>query len=371
MTTNFYVVENKTSTSVDLRMYGTISQWGEIRADKFYEQIKSLEKDHDVINLRLHSPGGSIFEGIAMLSVIENSKAEINVYIDGLAASMASVIAMGGKRVFMAKTARIMIHQGSTGAWGNAGHLKRSAAMLESLNDDLAQIYADKTGKEKQWILDNWMKEGEDKWFTATEALKEKLIDEVVAGKAEAPTKASLEFSEMAAHYDSQLVQDTNQNQMTEAELAKKIGLPENATMEEIEAKIAELEKADKGDDPAANAQKKLVAAAMALAKAKGMINVDNEAKMKAKIEKDPEAAIEWMEELPAANAQEKPKAPKGGELSALLAELKEKRDPKAGAGTPKKISDLTPDQLAEMEDKEPEKLDALLKAELATKPAN
>jgi ATP-dependent Clp endopeptidase proteolytic subunit ClpP len=370
MNTSFYVVENKSTTSVDLRMYGTISQWGEVRADRFYDQIKALEKDYSVINIRLHSPGGSIFEGIAMLSIMENSKAEINVYIDGLAASMASVFAMGAKRVFIAKTARIMIHQGSTGAWGSAGHLKRSAAMLESLNVDLAQIYADKTGKKKKWILDNWMKEGEDKWFTAAEALKEKLVDEIVAGKAEAPKKASAELTEMAAHYDSQLIVDTNQKHMTQAELAKKVGLAEDSSIEKIEAKVAELETTAQGDggdgdgeeEPATEVNKQLQKAAMALATVKGLLSGDNKATVEAKIKADPAAAIDWMELVPAATAKvEKPTAPKGGELSKLLAGIKEKREPDSSGE--KKYSQLTAEELKELE-KTPEKLQAMIRAE-------
>lgn len=279
---------------------------------------------------------------------------------------MGSAILQGADKRTAHKFARIMIHEPSMWSGGNSKKLRQDADLLDTVKEDLAELYAESCGKEKEWILDNWMKPDEDTWFNATKAKQNGLLDEVTSSNVEAP-KSSMDFGQMAAHYDKQFYNETNQKHMTQAELAKKIGLPENATMEEIEAKVAELEKAGKGDGddtPEANAEKKLVSAAMALGKAKGIIDASNEAKMKARFEKDPQNAIEWMEDLPAATAKKETEAPKGGELSALLAELKEKREPSATDGSKKKFSELTEDELEAMEKNNPKQLDALFKAE-------
>lgn len=371
----FLSITAKSAEQAELTMFGSVSEWSDLSAKEVKRKLAQIKSDgYKSVYCPMHCYGGSVYEGIAIRDVLKNSGLFIHIHVSGVAASMGSAILQGADKRTAHKFARIMIHEPSMWSGGNSKKLRQDADLLDTVKEDLAELYAESSGKEKQWILDNWMKPDEDTWFNATKAKQNGLLDEVTSSNVEAP-KSSMDFGKIAAFYDEQLNQNENQKQMTQAELAKKVGLPENASMEEIEAKIEQLEAASQGDGgegsetPEANLQKKLIAAAMALAKAKGLINDQNYAKMKAKIEKDPEAAIEWIEELPAATA-EKPKAPKGGELSALLAELKEKRDPKAGAGNPKKISDLTPEQLAEMEEKEPDKLDALLKAELATKPA-
>lgn len=91
-------------------MYGYIGL-EEITSNAFVKELKSLEKIASKINLRINSGGGNIFEGITMFNAIRNSKAEIRAYVDGLAASMATVLALAPQKVYMSKAAMFMTHR--------------------------------------------------------------------------------------------------------------------------------------------------------------------------------------------------------------------------------------------------------------------
>ncbi|WP_024190693.1 head maturation protease, ClpP-related [Escherichia coli] len=94
--------------AADISIYEEIGGFG-VTAKQFAEDLKALG-DVSHINLRIHSPGGDVFEGIAIYNLLRNHPADITVYIDGVAASMASVVAMAGDRVVMPENAMMMIH---------------------------------------------------------------------------------------------------------------------------------------------------------------------------------------------------------------------------------------------------------------------
>lgn len=99
-----------------------------------------------------------------------------NVYVDSLAASAASVVAMSGKRIYIAEPAQIMIHDAWGGKLGNAEALRKYADMLDSSSEQMAKVYADRTGNSINQVR-QWMKE--ETWFTSTEALKYNFAQEV------------------------------------------------------------------------------------------------------------------------------------------------------------------------------------------------
>lgn len=162
----------------EVLVYGVIGSDGNNSAD-FVKAIKELEKKHRKINVRINSEGGGVLQGLAMYSAIVNSSAEIDTYIDGLAGSMAADLAMAGKRVYMSKYARIMTHSASSSGGGNADALRSQADLLDSLDKTRCMIYAKRTGKTADQCMADYVSRKEDKWFTAEEALAEKLVDEV------------------------------------------------------------------------------------------------------------------------------------------------------------------------------------------------
>lgn len=128
---------------------------GEIVSGEFYDNdtsaagfrdsLKQLG-DVETINLHINSPGGSVFEGIAIYNMLKNNPAQINVYVDALAASIASVIAMSGDNIFMPSNSMLMIHNPWTIAMGNANDLRKQANDLDRIGELSVTTYLDKAG---------------------------------------------------------------------------------------------------------------------------------------------------------------------------------------------------------------------------------
>ena len=193
MQNQFFLVDT-TGSIPEILVYGYIGLGDElVNAADFVKQLRALEAVHDKINVRINSAGGSIFEGIAIYSAMKNSRAEVNTIIDGLAASMGSVIALGGSKVKMSNMARIMTHKASGFAGGSANNMRQTAALLESLEDTMAAIYASKTGLSKEDAKLKFLGDS-DLWMTAQDALDAKLIDEVFTGaQVSVPASAKTE----------------------------------------------------------------------------------------------------------------------------------------------------------------------------------
>lgn len=159
------LVEQKTAT---IYLYGEVGEGEKVDSLRVAQELAELEKQADKIDVRINSIGGDVFNGIAIFNALRNSKADISIYIDGVAASIAGVIALCGKPLYMAKYARLMIHCVSGGAYGNAGELRRTANTIEDIENDLAQIVAQRckttTEQVKQLYFD-----GADHWLNASE----------------------------------------------------------------------------------------------------------------------------------------------------------------------------------------------------------
>ena len=146
-------------------------------AQLFAEELKNLG-DVSSIDLHINSNGGDVFDGQAIHSLIKNHKGFVTAYIDGLAASIATVIAMGADKVIMPKNAMMMIHNAWTGLYGNANDLRKMADDLDHINDTIVNTYLakvkDKT--DEATIRDLMNKES---WLNAEECLSLGLCDEV------------------------------------------------------------------------------------------------------------------------------------------------------------------------------------------------
>jgi ATP-dependent Clp protease, protease subunit len=167
--------------SADIFIYGDIVsyQWDETdtSATSFKKDLDALG-DVDTINLYINSPGGNVFEGVAIHNMLKRHKAKINVHVDALAASIASVIAMAGDTIHMPKNAMLMIHNPWTLAIGNATELRKVADDLDRIGQSVKQTYLQKAGdklsEEKlQEMLDA------ETWLSADEAFEYGLCDVV------------------------------------------------------------------------------------------------------------------------------------------------------------------------------------------------
>lgn len=164
---------------------GEVFIYGVIASTKWYDDDvtpKSFKQDIDALGdietlyVRINSPGGSVWSGNAIYNILRRVNAEVIVTIDGLAASAASIIAMAGDKVRIAKNGMLMIHDPWAVAIGNARELRKVADMLDKVAEGAVAIYQEKTGLPKDEIAAMLQ---EETWLTAQEALEKKFVDEI------------------------------------------------------------------------------------------------------------------------------------------------------------------------------------------------
>jgi ATP-dependent protease ClpP protease subunit/regulator of replication initiation timing len=152
----------------------------------FGEIIACADNAVDTLDVEIHSGGGSVFEGYRIFNEMKKLR-ERGVYvtarINTLAASMGSVIAMAADKVEIASNGKIMIHEASGGAQGDSETLLRYAELLENISDEIAGVYAEKTGKDKDDIRVLMKKET---WMTAKQAIEMGFADEIFDTKTNA-----------------------------------------------------------------------------------------------------------------------------------------------------------------------------------------
>ncbi|PSW53026.1 head maturation protease, ClpP-related [Photobacterium leiognathi] len=156
---------------VTVLIYDEIGYWG-ITAEQFVNEFNAIDADN--ITIRINSPGGSVFEGMAMYNAIRRHKATVTTQIDGLAASMASVIALAGDEVRMAENAYYMIHNPWGGCYGESKDMRKYADRLDEMRDQIANIYQAKTGMERDVILAAM---DDETWYTGTTALEHGFVE--------------------------------------------------------------------------------------------------------------------------------------------------------------------------------------------------
>jgi len=163
----------------ELLLYGHISSvswWDdEVTPKQFKKDLDDLG-DVEEISVFINSGGGDVFAGQAIYSMLKRHKATINVYVDGLAASIASVVAMAGDTIYMPKNAMMMVHNPYTFAFGDSGEFRKMADTLDQVREGIITTYLDKSGMDKQEIID--LMDAET-WMTAEEAVKYGFADEV------------------------------------------------------------------------------------------------------------------------------------------------------------------------------------------------
>jgi ATP-dependent Clp protease protease subunit len=166
---------------------GELTLYGEIASSSWYgDEVtpKQFKKDLDALgaikNLKIYinSPGGDAFAGSAIYSMLKRHPAAKTVYIDGLAASAASLIAMAGDKVVMPANAMMMIHRAWTIVLGNANELRKVAEMCDKVDASILTTYVAKTGRSDEDIMA--LLDAET-WMTAQEAVDGGFADEIEA----------------------------------------------------------------------------------------------------------------------------------------------------------------------------------------------
>lgn len=184
--------------AADVYIYDPIGGWFGILASDFAAQLAELDVSR--IRLRLNSPGGSVFDGIAIHNLLVTHRAEVHVHVDGIAASIASVIAMAGDRVTMGRGTEMMIHDPSGLVWGQAKDMRDMADLLDRLAEDIAGFYGHRAGGTRA----SWREAmAEETWYSADEAVEAGLADDVAgagAGSGEDAATAAARIHDLSAY---------------------------------------------------------------------------------------------------------------------------------------------------------------------------
>ncbi|MBV2094486.1 MAG: ATP-dependent Clp protease proteolytic subunit [Candidatus Thiodiazotropha sp. (ex Codakia orbicularis)] len=165
--------------TAEILIYGDIGEsWSEesVQAADFVRDLQQIQAE--TLNVRVNSYGGSVSDGTAIYNALRRHPAIVNIFIDGVAVSAASLISMAGDTINMAENALMMIHAPWGAAAGNAKDMRDMAAMLDKFASAMTSAYTGRLGGDtaKQWLSD-----GDDHWLTAPEALERGLIDEITA----------------------------------------------------------------------------------------------------------------------------------------------------------------------------------------------
>lgn len=172
---SWYSIKAKANDTAEISIYDEIGFWG-VSAASFAQDLKDCGNNLKQINLHIHSPGGDVFDGIAIYNLLKNHPANVTVYIDGLAASMASVIAMAGNEVIMPENAMMMIHKPWGIQGGDAEDMRKYADLLDKVENTLIPAYASKTGKTPEELAELLSAET---WLNGKECVEQGFADKL------------------------------------------------------------------------------------------------------------------------------------------------------------------------------------------------
>lgn len=190
----WYRIQNAADSDdgpAEVFIYDFIDSWMGVSAESFVKDLAAIDKGE--ITVRINSPGGDVWDGLAIMNAIRNHKAKVTAVVDGIAASAASFIAMAGDEVVIRRNAEMMIHDASGLVLGNASDMHDMAKLLDKESDNIASIYADRTGGE----VKDWRKAMRaETWYSDQEAVDAGLADRIEAPEpAESGSKNRFDLS--------------------------------------------------------------------------------------------------------------------------------------------------------------------------------
>lgn len=189
---SWYRIEENRSTAPDVAtiyLHDEIGLFG-VTSKDFVADL--LQVKAPVIKLHVNSPGGSVDDGISIFNSLKSHSARVEVYVDALAASIASVIAMAGDRVVMQPHSRLMVHEAMAMGFGFAADFEKTAVRLRDTTKNIASIYRERAGKDDAYWLDLMAQET---WFSDQQAVDEGLADEIGRDVVENAFKIAANFN--------------------------------------------------------------------------------------------------------------------------------------------------------------------------------
>lgn len=254
-----------------LHIYDEIDSWFGVNAEALVVKISALDPETE-LTVRVNSPGGNAFDGINIANAIMRHPGKTTTYIDGLAASAASVIAVASDEVVVSKYGQAMVHDARSGQYGTAKDLRSVADHLEKLSASYAKLYADRAGG----TVEDWAQAMADEtWYTAEEMVAAGLASRVDDSGARADTEKAVASALACSSYKfkyfgrpaapAPVARADNAGACASAniskegpvpdikeDVAKRLGLGPDATDEEVLAaldKLASTEQEDTDED--------------------------------------------------------------------------------------------------------------------------
>lgn len=184
----WWSVRNAAADRAELMIYGVVgSDWDpdDVTAGSFTRALKAITAPN--IDLRVNSPGGLVWDGVAIHTALVEHPAKVTAHVDGVAASAASFIVQAADDIVIAKAAKMMIHDAGALVVGNAADLREAATLLDEISDTIAQMYADRAGgKPADWRA----RMQATTWYGSAEAVESGLADRVAGAEKsnEGPT---------------------------------------------------------------------------------------------------------------------------------------------------------------------------------------
>lgn len=163
-----------------------------VTAKQFIADLRAIKAP--AVNLSINSPGGSLFDGIAIYNALKSHSATVTAKVMGVAASAASVIAMGADRIEMGAGTFMMVHKSASVAWGNADEMRSTADWLDKIDMSMGAIYVARTGKTADEVAALL---SDETWFTADEAVEAGFADAIIEG---GPVTAKFELDKLPAN---------------------------------------------------------------------------------------------------------------------------------------------------------------------------
>ncbi len=281
-----------------MHLYGTIGK--RVDGDLFAQELTQVGRNHSRVNIRINSPGGLVDQGMSIISAILSTEAEVHTYVDGIAASMAAMIAISADKCHMQDFAKLMVHDPFYE--GKEKLSKASQAVLGRVRDMLHGVMR-RRGKSEE---DTTKMMASDTWFDASEALSEGLIDEVVSS-----SRGDLKAMSPTVIYDTLILETQTikkeKSMSLTAEATSALGIGAEASETEVSAAIIAVAAAQKKTadelkalkDAQALARKQASEAAIDAAIKDGRINAAAKESYQALFAADYDAAKKALDEIP------------------------------------------------------------------------
>lgn len=235
-------------TTASLLLYGEVSDEcgdGKVSSRDFVQELMYLQEQYRSIEIRINSIGGDVYPGIAMYNTIANCKADVTLYVDGVAASIAGIIALCGRKLMMSKYSRIMLHNVSGGVFGNKNELREMIQQIEGLEDTVATMISNRCGKSPDEIKNMYF-DGKDHYLTAQDAQAAGLIDGIYDAE---PVPADATTEDIYKIITNRLMKPQNDNNMKLEDVKKIPRFANCASEEDVTRVLAETaEKADRAE---------------------------------------------------------------------------------------------------------------------------